>query len=498
MKYTAINIGPVIKTISFARRPRELWAASYLFSYLMKCIVATAKNRACKIIAPIEGKANDLAVGLYPDRLYLRHEGDIDASAIIGEAWEMFNSKVFFNNEVFPKSSVDVRGYFNLMHVSPPLQTDSDSVAIKKLNEYLDMLELCVFANNPWEGKDVTENVLKLICKRKDSPLMTGSQGNNMPMETLAEFAACQLKTVDVDRWREFEEKNHDDKFTDDPYEVFRNLKEYRSYHRYFCVVQADGDNMGKNITSGKLTNEDLKNVSGKLWNYGIDASHVIEEFGGKAIYAGGDDLLFIAPVVGKDGSDIFTLLGRIEDKFKPVVDAVSAPVNEDVPALSFGVAIAYYKHPLYEVLESARKLLFEVAKKGTVKSKVAWTLKKHSGETFTSCYSKLDDGLDAAFKTLIAKTSEGDVVSVAAHKMNTNSTLLEKCLAADRYCPGSPHLDSFFATIIGADDDSYFKAVKELIKKMDTAKDVTNFGSTLYAMLRTAKFIKGEDTKDE
>ena len=44
MKYTAISIGPIIKTLAMARKPRELWAASYLFSYLMKCIYTAAED----------------------------------------------------------------------------------------------------------------------------------------------------------------------------------------------------------------------------------------------------------------------------------------------------------------------------------------------------------------------------------------------------------------------------------------------------------------------
>lgn len=30
MKYAAINIGPIVDTISMARKPRELWAARYI------------------------------------------------------------------------------------------------------------------------------------------------------------------------------------------------------------------------------------------------------------------------------------------------------------------------------------------------------------------------------------------------------------------------------------------------------------------------------------
>lgn len=50
--YSAINIGPIISTLGIARKPRELWAASFLFSHLMKCIYAEAEQAKAVIISP--------------------------------------------------------------------------------------------------------------------------------------------------------------------------------------------------------------------------------------------------------------------------------------------------------------------------------------------------------------------------------------------------------------------------------------------------------------
>ena len=499
MNYTAINIGPIIKTLSLARRPRELWSASYMFSYLMECIVNKVKEKECTIIAPIIGGKPKVSVGLYPDRLYFSH-GDntsLDVEQILSDAWGEFQKEVFDQN-------INCRDYFNLMHVTLQFEGQSHSVILAKLNDYLDLLELCAFAVNPQDGtKDPLENVYELIAKRNESPLVENSTGNaNMNMETLAEIAAAQLADVAGEEWNVFEKNNRDENYTDDPYSVFRSLKEYKSYHRYFCVVQADGDNMGKTVTSPNLLDEQLTNVSKGLWDYGKEASKLINDYGGKAIYAGGDDLLFIAPVVGKDGNNIFGLLKKIEGEFNSKIKKVVEDEFEnesDAPSLSFGVAIAYYKHPLYEVLESARNLLFSVAKGGNVKNKVAWRLEKHSGETFSACYSKLDKGLDEAFKNLIEQTADGNTVSAVAHKLKLNWTLLEKCLEADKENKGISRLDSLFAKMLEASEgNSYFSAVKEVVLKLYPAKDITNLADVLYTMLRTAKFIKGEDTKDE
>ena len=39
MKYIAITLGPITRTIEMAESTKELWAASYFFSYLAKEIV---------------------------------------------------------------------------------------------------------------------------------------------------------------------------------------------------------------------------------------------------------------------------------------------------------------------------------------------------------------------------------------------------------------------------------------------------------------------------
>ena len=45
MSYIAMTIGPIIETISLARKTSEIWAASYLFSYLMKKIVDELRQK---------------------------------------------------------------------------------------------------------------------------------------------------------------------------------------------------------------------------------------------------------------------------------------------------------------------------------------------------------------------------------------------------------------------------------------------------------------------
>ena len=84
MKYSAINIGPIIATLGMARKPRELWAASFLFSHLMKCIYGEAEKTGATIISPAKPKEEKNKVGIYPDRIYLK--GEVDVKRVISEA----------------------------------------------------------------------------------------------------------------------------------------------------------------------------------------------------------------------------------------------------------------------------------------------------------------------------------------------------------------------------------------------------------------------------
>ena len=244
----------------------------------------------------------------------------------------------------------------------------------------------------------------------------------------------------------------------------------------------------------------------------------IIEDFGGVPIYAGGDDLLFLAPVVGKDKCHIFALLDKIENQaFKNVHDTVEKLHLKDEKgklieaSLSFGVSMTYYKYPLYEALECARKLLFNRAKRTDGKKAVAWSLRKHSGGTFDASYSRKDKLLHEQFMALIDATTEKDTVSAVAQKIRQEEELVKIVLDSGE----QERIDALFDKVLEFDvsKKSYFNAVKtimptlynstkpsaeKLIKDGHKKEGENYYVRNLYSMLRTAKFIKGEDLRDE
>ena len=44
-KYIALTIGPIYKTLANAKKPKELFSSSYIFSYIMREIISKFKDR---------------------------------------------------------------------------------------------------------------------------------------------------------------------------------------------------------------------------------------------------------------------------------------------------------------------------------------------------------------------------------------------------------------------------------------------------------------------
>jgi len=565
MSFTGISIGPIIKTFGMARKPREAWAASYLFSHLMKCIYEEAKKMKgenTEIISPADPaevlkEKENYKVGIYPDRLYVR--GDFDVETVLNNSYHTFLSSLYNDDWKL----IDL-SYFNLM--SATCEAIKDSNAIKILNQKLDVVELCQFANigNHFSevGKKPPRSVVELcqfanignpsvsiysfISDWKKSPLFKKVEDKNRSfpytVNTLAEIATAELRMIDENSWddaskyaKKKEKENEANKKKEDikdlPFEdyFYKSLGEKKSFegkikshHRYICVVQADGDNVGKTVSHDKLKDENLKKISEALVNFGNESAGMILEYGGLPIYAGGDDLLFIAPVIGKDHQNIFDLLDNIENEaFKGVHDAVDElkDCTDDngkkiEASLSFGVSITYYKYPLYEALESARHLLFDIAKKNRDKKAIAWSFRKHSGGTFDVSFTRKNDAktdkaekakeseknpLSEIFKELISVSKDNDMVSAVAHKVRQEDTLVG--IVLDSYDENhKERLDSLFENILGFDasKNAYFQVVKELMPILYKAVGKAKFSEALYSILRTAKFIYGEELRDE
>lgn len=503
MKYAAINIGPIIDTLSMGRRPRELWSASYMFSFLMECIIKEIKkDNTLELISPavIEGD-NKSDIGLYPDRVFFSGENVTDEKVknIISNAFVSFNETVPIGEE-----------YINTMHVT---LDDERGNYVERLNQLLDCTEL--FQRTTTDK--IYEKVAAFIPDKK-SKLIKTVLGENRSIPTLAEIATANFS--DSEHWKEWKklaiEEDKIDKFYSELRTAYGN--EFHSLYKYICVVQADGDNMGKIVKSIPI--DKVSEISKALLDYGKKATEIIKNYGGLPIYAGGDDLLFIAPVRGKDNKNIFNLIDEIDTSYKEKVDKSIENYRPDSihTTLSYGVAISYYKYPLYETFKTALSLLFDEAKK--TKDTVAWQLRKSSGTGFSgnikkeSLNTENSETIYTLFKELANIEVDEKQVSAIAHKLRINEDLLAILRQSGDI---ENRIEQFYKKVMEeSNTDNYKKMTRTLLCKLLPIKESNNLENTdisneeheknevrsilenMYSILRTAKFIKGEGDNDE
>lgn len=473
MKYSAINIGPIVDTLSLARKPRELWSASFLFSFLMKCIYEEVEEKLGSeaIISPAKAEftpvelnlpTNARAVGLYPDRIYFK--GKIDPLALRCALRE----RIAYEHVAIPFD------YFNTMCVT--CEAACDAEAIRSLNAQMDALELFNVAPVTDAEKDIVP-----LLKAK-----TVEDGSGRAESRLFEIATgtsyFKVKTL---------------------YDIARagRTEEEKSYDRYVCIVQADGDNVGKAVCNPAHPDGKVLKISKAMLEFGKNAARMIDKFGGMPLYAGGDDLLFIAPVIGKDRQDIFQLVQALDvEAFKPVKDEVPEA------SLSFGISCSFVKYPLYEALGFARDLLFVAAKHWkeskdadgkTIpgpKNVIAWNLRKHSGGSFDFTFSMKDAQVMSRFRTLVSTAEDNEIVSALAHKLRDNEGLLKTVLESKV----SDRLDAFFDRTLEFQDNAWFRTVRELIPDLYASVGMDSLPRALFGMLRTAKFLHGEPVRED
>ena len=137
-------------------------------------------------------------------------------------------------------------------------------------------------------------------------------------------------------------------------------------------------------------------------------------------------------------------------------------------------------------------------------KNAICWKILKHAGSTYEAGFTKSNSALCDAFTNLLHTVTSDSIVSAVAHKIRSNESLL----ALLQHSPQrEKRLRAFFDKVIDvADKDEegigYMDVAYQLMVQLYDAleqgeiQDVSSLVSTAYSMLRTAKFINGEEDK--
>lgn len=408
MKYVGITIGPIFKTIGEAISPAGLWFGSYFFSTVTKKLCEKlVEIPTVKIFSPFydsNSKQNpqEDGIGRYHDRiLFLDNDSTVTSEGlkkIISEVkkemvgkFENFNLEQienFINN--YLRIDFVILNEETMNEIIEKSGKDGNNIAII-LNDALDALELMAAGKGRTDknlfapffaGQKGNRNIYI-----KESKLFTDTKLNNQLLISYSDHAS-ELKSIEDIALSRKKEEGSSEKVPDGEVALTRS--------EYYAVVNSDGDKVGT-LLKALCRGVDISEQSGRIkifsracLNYAGEAAKLVGDYGGMTIYAGGDDLLFIAPV-----HSIFSLCSELDKKFKETLkeglEEVNLPDDDINVSLSFGVAVQYVKYPLYEALERARVQLYK-AKESYGKrpngseisgsNRLGIELVKHSGKT--------------------------------------------------------------------------------------------------------------------
>ncbi len=465
-KYLGLTVGPIYGTIIRARKTRQLWTASTLFSYLMEQIVTHYEGHdddKLQVILPTLPKSGLVEMrygtGLVPDRLIAASgEGHLVRLQAAISAGLKDMATMMLATKRYPESDrtvedlqAELRVHYQTYIVEVEVAVGSNPIL--EVNRYLDIVEVqAQFNREPRPKGDFLDKYFLCSHHADETKAAFGQapEAKEIHFRSLAEIGLHGLlhrhddtgKVAQriVNTWVAAGDNANESN-------LIRLLKgqeqvneAFRTYHKYVAFIYADADNVGK--TLGKLSVAEARQFSDCLLSFGQKSAKAVADYGGLPIYIGGDDLLLVVPVAtflgGESGPnhlfDLLELLRSIfEEAMEPVVKIAAAKKDPEFlpPTLSFGISVTYYKHPMQEAMEAAAHQLFEVAKKvkfpgGTEKNALAIHLIKHSGSPRYLLLNQAGKLYDQFCQSMSAVLTEKEKqLSSFAQKIRSNEVIV-------------------------------------------------------------------------
>ncbi len=392
-QYGGITIGPIVETLSMVAKPAGLWGASYMFSYLAEQLCLELLKGECHSMTTAPEDLVEPVVRIGENGLQIEYSeedrvGD-GTSVMKKEGVGLLHDRIIWkiNNEKTPAENLKQikklieKAKANTIEAILGEQESVDSDAWSYFEQYLKVRGICV------EVEEDANPLLTIMDYLDVVELKTAAQAKENCNYVLTYLDNNRIKNVAYfpkpDDFSLAEKTAKGDCRIKDLETICRAGRKGFKSERYFAIVHADGDNVGKTI-AGMKDQSQIRAFSRMCIKAALTANDIVKRYGGYMIYAGGDDLLFLAPVAGKEkNSNLISLLQELSLNFKKLVEQEKElPKAEIAPTLSFGVSIQYYKYPLYEAFMEGRYRLFGVAKKQKEKDAVALRVQKHSGQS--------------------------------------------------------------------------------------------------------------------
>ncbi len=482
MKYTAITIGPILKTVHQAKSAKAIWAASYMFSYLVKQLIIEIGLTNEDVLLPYF-EPNDLTdkhrVGIFPDRVMIKKEIPYIEN-IINKVIEDFAGRVTHEKELTSVTNIVpyLKDYIHFQYVEVVPTKDN---IILELNNYLDTLEL---RNRIVLNAD--DDVLKKFFEDTYYNFLIEDEFDNTTKRfpSTIEISMAEFQQKDTGKFissvnelfkraKGEDAADNQQKFIDRIYDENSFVPFKRNYQKYIAVVQADGDNIGSFIK--ELYNQDDKDKKEKLvtefskslFAFAKESVDIIRKYNGTPIYAGGDDLLFLCPVAHsgyaesndndknkkrtvKVEKSVLTLINQIDEVFesKFLRNSLFTEILKKVkkqPSMSYGVSISYYKFPLNQALEQGVNQLFNKAKKTYKKNAVSFAILKHSGQFIGSLFHKDNHSYKLFTEMLATKVKNENYVKSVTYKLEPQEAVFYGISLETDLAKRNTMFDNFF-----------------------------------------------------
>ncbi len=469
MKYIALTIGPIIETLSLGRKTAEIWAASYLFSSFMKSVIDDIRKLDVAFIIPhVEEslfKGKDNGIGLFHDRFILRTKS-VTLQQIHDIVQRHKNDLAKMIAKSIKKDEQKVQAYLGQYLQTYLIEAEEDFAnPILDISRILDSVEL----HTPFVESD--EDYMRLFLNRNTilhSNMAKNAFEGKVSFPSIPEIASKALGKTST-------------KEDEDFYEELQKDEAFKQSYKYIAIVHADGDNLRTYIKN----QNDPSAISQRLFDFDKKAVAEIEKYGATPIFAGGDDLLFFAPVLTKNET-IFDLLDRLNELFRQTLQSNNT-------TLSFGLSITYYKYPLYEALENSRYALFQKAKnypnqENPTKNAIHISARKHSGQAFEVTVSK-EEASYQSFRALLRDVlvDNLELPHAIQHKLESYKPLFLNT--------PPERLEATFENIFNEEihKEKFEKGLKEVQKLMiDTGIDTEGL-QKLFSLLSIIKLLRSD-----
>lgn len=518
--YIAITFGPITRVASYAEDTKGLWASSYLFSYIAKNVITPFKGQREFLLPLLNAEMDEPEIirgaGVYPDRYVFKSE-EGDFKKLYESTGDMYKKLAEEISRVIDKNKDKIEAYLKRtikVYAFEKSFPDNDNI-VKTCEKSLDDME----CQDIYPQKEPVNYLQMFFEKVNGSFLVEDGFGNVIKprlFEPIIKYSTIELNNKDY--WKGKKTKyrltSHNLLIEENIVKVERN-KVWEPYHKYIAFVKSDGDNMTTTISSLKEHGSSAVSLSKALFEFNKATIPIISHYGGQALFLGGDDLLFFAPV--RNGNNtIFSLLSDIEKQFHNILKQELGE-NIVLPTLSFGVSVSYFKHPMFEAVEKAEELL-GLAKSNmnytpaeNKKNRIAWHLRKHNGQVYQSVVFKEFDDLYEKFKNLtnvgiFEASLKKDYLTSFTYWLEQTRFHLEFILSRlskpdnkdDVLTMLQNYMDNSFDEPVHASMGEYKKKLIDyLIEHTLSRKDATEAIRSLYATLRFVDFLI-RDKKDE